>query len=246
MTEPSLQDPSATPVAALGLGQDSVAFEDPAYRAAVVDLLGVVTYGEISAFERLTDDAKLADHLSDKLAMAKMATVQFGHVEPLMERISALGADPLEAMAPFVRAFDVFHTATAPSDWLEGLVKAFVGDGLAADFYVEIAAFLDAGTRQLIVDSLADAGHAGFVVDRVRRAIEQDPRVGGRLALWGRRLMGEALAQAQHVAAERDSLAALLAGGVDRPGMDLAALGRMFTRLTDNHAQRMDELGLAS
>lgn len=245
MTEPSPQHAPAT-VAAPGPERDPVAFEDPAYRAAVVDLLGVVTYGEIAAFERLTDDARLAEDLSDKLALAKMATVQFGHVEPLLERISALGADPLEAMAPFVKAFDVFHAATAPSDWPEGLVKAYVGDGLAADFYVEIASFLDAGTRQLIVDSLADAGHADFVVDRVRRAIAHDPRVGGRLALWGRRLMGEALAQAQHVAAERDSLAALLAGGVDRPGLDLAALGRMFTRLTENHAKRMDQLGLAS
>ena len=50
-------------------------------------------------------------------------------------------------------------------------------------------------------------------------------RLGGRLALWGRRLMGEALTQAQRVAAERDALTALLAGGVDRPGLDLAALG---------------------
>jgi hypothetical protein len=58
--------------------------------------------------------------------------------------------------------------------------------------------------------------------------------------------MGEALSQAQRVAAERDSLAALLAGGVDRPGMDLAALARMFTRLTENHTHRMAELGLAS
>jgi hypothetical protein len=58
--------------------------------------------------------------------------------------------------------------------------------------------------------------------------------------------MGEALSQAQRVAAERDSLAALLAGGVDRPGLDLAAMARMFTRLTENHTQRMAELGLAS
>ena len=49
--------------------------------------------------------------------------------------------------------------------------------------------------------------------------------------------MGEALTQAQRVAAERDALTALLAGGVDRPGMDLAALGRMFTRLTERHAR---------
>jgi hypothetical protein len=237
-----MTEPTADPGAGLG----SVAFEDPAYVAAAVDLLGAITYGEISAFERLTDDAKLAPQLEDKLALGQMAVVQFGHIAPLMERISELGADPMEAMAPFVRPFDVFHAATAPSDWLEGLVKAYVGDGLAADFYVEIAAYLDAGTRQLVVDSLAHAGHADFVVDRVRRAIEQDHRVGGRLALWGRRLMGEALSQAQHVAAERDTLAALLAGGVDRPGLDLAALGRMFTRLTENHTARMSELGLAS
>lgn len=241
MTETSPPDPSTD----RGPGQDSVAFEDPAYRAAVVDLLGAITYGEISAFERLADDARLAGSLPDKLAMATMASVELGHVEPLMERIAVLGADPMEAMSPFVKPFDVFHAATAPSDWLEGLVKAYVGDGLAADFYVEVAQFLDAETRQLIVDSLADAGHADFVVDRVRRAIDEDHRVAGRLALWGRRLMGEALSQAQRVAAERDSLAALLAGGVDRPGMDLAALSRMFGRLTENHTHRMAKLGLA-
>jgi hypothetical protein len=48
------------------------------------------------------------------------------------------------------------------------------------------------------------------------------------------------------VAAERDGLAALLAGGLDRPGMDLAAIGRMFVRLTENHARRMARLGLSS
>ena len=245
MTEPSPVDPSPLEVAT-GPDADSVAFEDPAYRAAVVDLLGVITYGEISAFERLAEDAKMAVELPDKLALGRMATVQFGHIEPLTARIASLGADPVEAMAPFRAAFDVFHASTTPSDWLEGLVKAYVGDGLSADFYVEIAQFLDAGTRHLVVDSLADAGQADFVVGRIRRAIEEDHRVGGRLALWGRRIMGEALSQAQRVAAERDSLAALLAGGVDRPGMDLAALTRMFSRLTENHARRMAELGLAS
>lgn len=56
--------------------------------------------------------------------------------------------------------------------------------------------------------------------------------------------MGEALTQAQRVAADRDALTALLAGGVDRPGLDLAAMGRMFTRLTERHMARMAELGL--
>ncbi|WP_435743100.1 ferritin-like fold-containing protein [Nocardioides sp. SYSU DS0663] len=228
-------------------GEDvPLAFQDPEYRQAVIDLLGVIAYGEISAFERLAEDAGLAPSLEDKVAIAGMASAEFGKVAGIHARLRQLGADPFAAMAPFRSAIDRFHEHTAPSDWYEGLVKAFVGDGLANDFYREIAAYLDADTRDLVVTSLEDTGHSAFVVDRVRAAIAADHRLGGRLALWGRRLMGEALTQAQRVAAERDAMAALLAGGVDRPGLDLAAIGRMFTRLTERHAERMAELGLAS
>ncbi|MCW2767128.1 MAG: hypothetical protein JWO11_3087 [Nocardioides sp.] len=223
-----------------------VAFQDPTYREAVVDLLGVIAYGEISAFERLAEDAKLAPTIKDKVAIAAMASAEFGKVALLHDRLTELGAEPFEAMAPFRRAIDLFHEHTRPADWYEGLVKAYVGDGLANDFYREIAAYLDTATRDLIVSSLEDTGHSAFAIDRVRAAIAADHRLGGRLALWGRRLMGEALTQGQRVAAERDALSALLAGGVDRPGLDLAAIGRMFTRLTDRHAERMAELGLAS
>lgn len=221
-------------------------FQDPVYRDAVVDLLGVIAYGEISAFERLAEDAKLAPSLEDKVAVATMASAEFSKVAAIHARIADLGGDPFAAMAPFRQPIDLFHEHTAPADWYEGLIKAYVGDGLADDFYREIAAYLDAETRDLVVASMEDSGHAAFVVDRVRTAIAADPRLGGRLALWGRRLMGEALIQAQRVAAERDALSALLAGGVDRPGLDLAAIGRMFTRLTERHAERMAELGLAS
>lgn len=221
------------------------AFDDHGYRDAVVDLLGVISYGEISAFERLAEDAKLAPSMQDKLALATIASIELAKVAALHERIAVLGADPFEAMSPFRAAIDGFHAHTAPSDWPEGLVKAFVGDGLANDFFREIAAFLDPDTRDLVVTSMGDdGGHAAFVVDRVRALIAADPTQGGRLALWGRRLMGEALTQAQRVAADRDTLTALLTGGVDRPGLDLAALGRMFTRLTDRHQERMAELGL--
>ena len=223
-----------------------VAFQDPQYREAVIDLLAAIAYGEISAFERLAEDAKLAPTLEDKVAIATMASAEFGKVAALHARIQKLGADPFAAMAPFRDAIDLFHQHTAPSDWFESLIKAYVGDGLADDFYREIAAFLDTETRDLVVASLDDEGHAAFVVGRVRAAIGADPRLAGRLALWGRRLMGEALTQAQRVAAERDALSALLAGGVDRPGLDLAAIGRMFTRITERHAARMEELGLSA
>src|SRR5512141_2007627 len=245
MTESPTETPDA-PRAARPSVDLPVAFSDPVYLAAVNDLLGAIAYGEMSAFERLSEDAKMAPALADKVELARMATTEFAHFEGLTRRLTELGADPFAAMAPFVEPFDAFHVRTAPADGLEGLVKAYVGDGLAADFYREIATFLDADTRTVIVESLSDSGQSRFVVDRVRAAIAAEPRVGGRLALWGRRLMGEALTQAQRVAGERDALSALLAGGVDRPGMDLAAIGRLFTRLTENHSQRMEALGLSA
>jgi hypothetical protein len=217
---------------------------DPDYDVAVVDLLGALAIGELMAFERLAADAALAPTLDDKAAVADMAVAEFHHFALLRDRLSALGADPAAAMDPFVEVLEEFHDRTTPGDWLEGLVKAYVGDGIAEDFYREISAYLDEATRDLVLEVIEDTGHSSFAVEKVRAAIEADPRVGGRLALWGRRLVGEALSQAQRVAAERESLAALLIGGVDRPGADLAEVGRMFARLTDRHTLRMERLGL--
>jgi hypothetical protein len=219
---------------------------DAAYDAAVIDLLGVLAYGELSAFERLCADAALAPTLDDKAEVAAMACAEFGHFQQLRSRLQDLGASPEESMRPFVTPLDTFHASTAPADWLEGLVKAYVGDGIAADFYREISVLLDDPTRELVLEVFADTGHSNFVVSKVRTAIEVDPRVAGRLALWGRRLMGEALSQAQRVAAERDALAGLLAGAVGGGGMDLVELSRMFTRIAEQHSKRMAALGLAA
>lgn len=226
------------------IGPGGPAYDDPDYRPAVIDLLGVLAYGELTAFERLAEDAKLAPALEDTAALAALAVTEFHHFERLRDRLTELGVNPVEAMEPFRSPVDTFHEQTAPRTWLEGLVKAYVGDGIATDFYTEVSAYVDASTRALVVEVLENSGHVAFIVDRVRKAIAEDERVAGRLALWGRRLVGEALSQAQRVAAERDALTALLVGGVDRPGMDLAAIGRMFSRLTEKHTERMATLGL--
>lgn len=220
------------------------ALADPDYRRAIIDLLGGLAYSELSAFERLAEDAAQAPTLPDTAALAAMAAAEFGHFQRLRDRLASLGADPYEAMEPFHEPVDAFHAYTAPSDWLESLIKAYVGDGLAADFYREIATHLDVDTRTLILEVLDDTGHSTFAVEAVLRAIEENPKIAGRLALWARRLMGEALSQAQRVAANRDALTALLVGGVERPGMDLAAVARMFVRLTETHTRRMETLGL--
>jgi tRNA-(MS[2]IO[6]A)-hydroxylase MiaE-like protein len=219
---------------------------DEVYRSAVIDVLGALAYGELTAFERLADDASFAPTIADKAALAAMAVAEYNHFALLRARLVEMGCSPEDAMEPFMPALEAFHERTSPGDWLEGLVKAYVGDGIAEDFYREISAYLDDSSRELVLKVLEDTGHSTFAVERVRAAIEADPRLAGRLALWGRRLVGEALSQAQRVAAERDALSSLLVGGVSHHGFDLAEVGRMFARLTENHTKRMAALGLSA
>jgi hypothetical protein len=208
----------------------------------VLDLLGLLAYASLTAFFRISDDAALALSLPDKTALAELAVAEFGHYRLLRDRIEQLDADPTEVMQPYVGPIDAFHARTAPSDWLEGLVKAYVGDEIAADFYRAVAQVLDPANQQLVRTVLADTGKTDFIVVRVRQAIEADPRVAGRLGLWARRLVGEALGQAQRVAADREPLARLLVG---HDASQLGDISRMFAGLADAHAARMAALGLA-
>jgi hypothetical protein len=139
---------------------------------------------------------------------------------------------------------DAFHVYTEPSDWWESLVKAYVGDSLVRDFYREFAVHLDTDTRTLIESTLED-DRSEFLVDRVRAGIAADALLGGRLALWGRRIMGEALTQTQHVAAEREALSQIISGELAIAGLDLTAISEMFQRITARHIGRMTTLGLA-
>ncbi len=89
-----------------------------------------------------------------------------------------------------------------------------------------------------MLDVLHDSRYADFAAAEIRVAIADDPRVAGRLSMWARRLVGEALSQAGRVAAERATLTALIArdGRVDVPGL--------FGRLTAAHTARMVAAGL--
>ncbi|OUC98296.1 ferritin-like fold-containing protein [Streptosporangium minutum] len=207
--------------------------------AGVGDLLGVLAYAELTAFLRLAEDAtRHAPSLADRAALGDLAATEYAHFRLLHDRLASLGIDPEEAMAPFVGPLDDWHTQTTPGDWLEALVKAYVGTGIALDFYREAAAHVDAETRRLVEEVLVDEGRSQFVVERVGTAIKEDPTQSGRLALWARRMVGEALSQGRHVAEARPELAKLL---VEAAGEDIT---RMFARLTEAHGRRMAAMGL--
>ena len=219
----------------------SAAVPDPRAQIAVIDLLGALAYGELSAFDRLAEDARGAPSLAGRAALSAMAAAEMGHFQLLADHLAGLGVTAEDAMRPFVPAIDSYHRVTAPHDWLESLIKAYLGDGLAADFYRQVADWLPEPTSALVRGVLDDTGHAAFAEREVTAAIRGSRQVRDRLALWGRRLLGEAISQAQHVVAERDELAEFFVTGSG----DLSGIAALFKNLHNEHARRMAALGLS-
>jgi hypothetical protein len=210
----------------------------------VIDLLGMLAYGELLAFDRMAADARLAPDLRRQAALAEMAAAEMANYRRLADRLRELGSDPEDAMRPFVGALRTFHDNTEPGDWLEALTKAYVGEGISDDFFREVARVLPPGSladadRALVLDVLHDDGYADFAAAEIRAAITTDPKLANRLSMWARRLTGEALSQAQQVALERTPLTALVLSGIGDGSIEA-----LFGHLTAEHTARMSAVGL--
>jgi hypothetical protein len=206
----------------------------------VDELFALLAYGEVAAFYRLTDEARMAPNLRGRINMASMAAAEMQHYELLRDALERRGVDVVPAMTKYASALENYHRLTTPSTWLEALVKTYIGDALAADFYLEIADSLPGAAADVVRGVLSETGHSQFVVAEVRAAVTASDRQRHRLALWSRRLLGEAITQAQYVLAEHDELVDL----VVNTGEGLSRLSDFFDRLQQTHSSRMHELGL--
>jgi 1,2-phenylacetyl-CoA epoxidase catalytic subunit len=207
----------------------------------VVELFAVLAYGEVAAFYRLTDEARMAPNLRGRISMASMAAAEMGHYELLRDALERRGVDVVTAMAKYVSPLENYHRLTMPSTWLEALVKTYVGDALAADLYLEIADGLPDEVADVVRAALSQTGHSQFVIAEVRAAVTGSSKQRSRLALWSRRLFGEAITQAQYLLADHDELVDLVLSGAG----GLGQLGAFFDRLQHTHDRRMRELGLS-
>jgi hypothetical protein len=229
--------PTASPEQMVNQGNSGVSIDHP----GVTELFALLAYGEVAAFYRLTDEARMAPNLAGRINMASMAAAEMNHYEMLRDALDRRGVDVVPAMTKYAPALENYHRLTTPSTWLEALVKTYVGDALAADFYLEIADTLPAEAASVVRAVLSETGHSQFVVAEVKAAVTASDRQRHRLALWSRRLLGEAITQAQFVLADRDELVDLVVS----TGEGLTRLTEFFDRLQRTHNSRMRELGLA-
>jgi len=192
--------------------------------------------GLLLAFDQLAADARLAPGPIKGAPLAELAASRISGYRRVSDRLLGGGTDPAVAFGPYLVVWREYHERTTPSDWWEALVKAYIGDGIAADFLAEVISRLSLGERAAVARLLPDAKVEAFLQSELAGGIAADPVLGARLSLWARRLVGESVAQAGRIVQERPALAAVLG--------DEAAVGVVLRRLTTSNSVRMAAVGL--
>lgn len=196
--------------------------------------LGQAAYLQLSLFEALGHAATLAPDVGAKVVTGRVASSTLQRHEGLVRELERDGLEPAEAMAPHVHAIDEYRRRTTGDDWHEAILATYVGAGFLNDVFSRLAAGLPTDHRTRVAAVLDPGDDDAVIVAELSRAFEDDPRLASRLALWGRRLVGDTL------------LVARAAIEASHQSADDERLEPVFTELIADHTRRMDALGLTA
>ncbi|ROS76855.1 ferritin-like fold-containing protein [Cellulomonas sp. PhB143] len=231
----------------------SAASDAAASDADVQALLGLLAYTELTTFTRLAESSRRAPGTRERRELARRAGNAVTRQEWVLERVAELGGDPDAALEAFDGTYSDYDARTRPRGWWERLLKGYVGHGVVDDFCRLAVDGLDDRSREVVLEVIEDGRTDERSAAVLADAAGRDPVLASRLALWGRRLVGEALGVAQGLLVSRPGLARLVADGAARrggSGADAASPQEhqswVLGQLTAEHTRRMARLGLTA
>ena len=197
--------------------------------------LGQAAYLQLSFFEALSGAVTAAPSTAAKEVVSQAAGIVLARHQALCAEIEKLGLTPAEAMEPFVASIDSFQSRTRGNDWAESLLAYYVESGILDDGFISIAEGFERSQSERITQILGDDDAIDLVASLLMAKIGENPRLSSRLALYGRRLVGDVLL--------------LSRSALDLPqntAPDDARLEPVLTELIADHTRRMDDLGLTA
>lgn len=221
----------ATAVAAVGVNRVALAELTP----VISRYLGQAACLQLLNFENLTALIASAPTLQNKTALVRVAALSLEKYEGLVAEIESTGGTAADFIEPFAPRIETFQRATRGGDWYEGLVTSYVTAGILDDFFIALAEGLPDGPAARIRELLSGNEGSRIIVEQLSASTATNPRLASRLALWGRRLVGDTLLIARSALAVPENTAP-----------DEARLEPVFTDLIAAHTRRMDNLGLTA
>ena len=215
---------------------------EPATKVALADLtpdlltfLGKAAYLQLTIFENLGRAMASAPTTDAKELLGRVAALSLAKHHGLTAEIRRHGEEPGAVMEPFTAAIDEYQRTTQGGDWFEELLACHITAGFLDDFFVHLAAGLPSDYAARVTAVLrADSG-SELLADELRTVIENNDKLDSRLAMWGRRLVGDTMLVAR-------STLAPSANSVS----DEERIEPVFTELIAAHTRRMDGLGLTA
>jgi hypothetical protein len=201
----------------------------------VLPYLGQAAYVQLAIFEEVSDAIAAAPTVADKQALASGASQALDKHERLVAEIRRRVDQPSEVIEPFTAGIDRYRLVVKGADWYEQLASVYLTAGILDDFFTLLAAGLpgDIGPRCVAILD-ADTGRRA-ITDILSAAIAHDEVLGPRLAMWGRRVVGDTLLVCR-------SAIHLTGNAVS----DEQRIEPVFTEMIASHTRRMDGLGLTA
>jgi hypothetical protein len=204
-----------------------------------VALLGQAAYLQLAWFETATAVAGRASDLTARETLTRIAAVILQKHHDLVDLIRERGADAAEVMRPYTAEVERYRRRLGDTGWHESVLTLHLATGLLDDFFARLAATVPGQGAAIAAILDREIGHDALVA-LLRDAVGADRRLTSRLALWGRRLVGDTLLLARAAVAT-----ARTADGRDTTTDDVR-VDPVLTDLIAAHTRRMDELGLTA
>jgi len=197
--------------------------------------LARAAYVQLTIFENLGRVTAIAPTTEGKAAFAAAAEASLAKHRALLAELEGLGVDAGEAMEGHRAAADRFQRLTQGADWAEAALTNHLAAGFLDETYAALAAGLPGDLAGRVRSVLLADRQDRDVVALLAEAMVEQPRLAPRLALWGRRILGDTLLLAR----------AALDSGDDLRRSE-SVIEPAFSELIAEHTRRMDALGLAA
>ena len=202
---------------------------------SLLHFLGQSAYLQLTLFENISRAVTYAPTTEAKETLSHAAALSLAKHHGLTAQITRHGNQPGPVMEPFTAGIDEFQRRTQGSDWAETLMTCYLTAGFLDDFFLRVSAGLPKDYADRVAGILGSDDGLDRISALLKDAIEANPRLSSRLAMWGRRLVGDTMLVA------RSALAA--SANHDR---DEERIEPVFTELIAAHTRRMDGLGLTA
>ena len=209
---------------------DRVSIEELAPDAGAV--LGQAAYLQLGWFEALSRAASAAPDLAAKEVLSAAAGRVLAKHTALTEELTRRSLDPTAAMSPYREQVDRFLELSEGADWHEALSSIYLTSGLLDDFFARLAGGIPDGGAS-IAEIISRPDGTEVIVELLTEGQSRNPLLSSRLAVWGRRLVGDTLLVARSaLTAPRET--------------EERRIEPVLTELMAEHTRRMDRLGLTA